>query len=75
MKTEFIFQPINQYVQLLHKGCWNWINFNIITIEFELGAYDLTFIILGIGFYFRINWKETEMTESLKKMIKEIEKK
>ena len=78
MKKEFIFQLVNQYAQFDGKGSWNWINFNIITIEFEndisLGAYELTFIILGLGFYFRINWKETEMTERLRKMIKQLDK-
>ena len=77
MKKKFIFQFINQYSQL--RGSWNWINFNIITLEFEndisFGGYDITFIILGLGFYFSINWRETEMTDSLRKMMKEINNK
>ena len=66
----------NDYAQLI--GNWNWYNFTFIELsienDYKLGGFEFDFIILGLGLHLRFNYKETEMTESLKKMIKAIKK-
>jgi len=64
----------NDYSQLI--GSWNWYNFTFIELsienDYQLGGVDFDFIILGLGIHLRLNYKKTEMTESLQNMINEI---
>lgn len=65
---------IEQYSQFL-GGC-NWYTFNPIFIEFEddriMGGVAFTFIILGLGFRWRYNYKETPTMKKIRKSIEEI---
>lgn len=74
---ELLICPRNDYAQLFGK--WNWHNFTFIELsiedDFQLGAFEFNFVLLGIGINLRFNYKETEMTESLQKMINEIKSK
>ena len=64
----------NDYAQLI--GNWNWYNFTFIEMsienDYQLGGFEFDFVILGIGIHLRLNYKKTEMTESLQSMINEI---
>lgn len=65
----------NDWVQIFGK-C-NWYTFTGINIEFEndiaMGGYEFTFVILGLGFRYRWNYTEIEMTKSCNDAIKDIE--
>jgi len=58
---------IEEWSQLL-GGC-NWYTFHPIMIELEddrmLGAIEGTFIVFGLGFRFRWNFRMTEQSEEL----------
>lgn len=57
-------------------GC-NWYTFRFADIQFEwdkiLGGVEATIVLLGLGFRWRWNFTETELTESLAKTIEDIE--
>lgn len=70
----FFIEPIEQWSQLL-GGC-NWYTFHPIMIEFEddrhMGGVECSFILLGLGFRARWNYRDTETTEELRRRIEKI---
>lgn len=72
-KDRWIFQPINEWVQLLHT--FNWYTFTLINIEYEddvfTGGYEFTFILLGLGL--RIRYNTDEAFEKFEEWTKEPE--
>jgi hypothetical protein len=70
----FFFDWIEDYSQLFGNN--NWYNFRIMHIEPEwdriFGGVELTFIVLGLGFRARWNYKETEDIKILKRRVKDI---
>lgn len=66
---------VNEWPQLL-GGC-NWYTYHLVMIEFEddriMGAVECTFIILGLGFRARWNYKVTERVAFLQEAISEIQ--
>lgn len=65
---------IEEWSQLL-GGC-NWYTFHPIMIELEddrmMGAVEGTFIVLGLGFRFRWNFRVTERSKELLSAVEEI---
>ena len=70
--------PRNDWAQLrTEEGHqWNWYTFTFIQIEIEndvmMGDYEFTFILLGLGFYTRYHYTDTETTDKLKKQVESI---
>ena len=66
---------VNEWPQLL-GGC-NWYTYHLVMIEFEddriMGAVECTFIILGLGFRARWNYKVTERVAEMQEAISEIQ--
>jgi len=71
-KLDIVFEVINEWSQLFGK--WNWYSFTIIKLEFEndimCPGYELYFVLLGLGFYFRVNrsWEGTEIEKRLEEV-------
>lgn len=65
---------IEEWSQFL-GGC-NWYTFHPIMIELEddrmMGGVEFTFIVLGLGFRFRWNYKRTEKVEEILAAVEDI---
>lgn len=72
--SPFIFEWVEQWSQYFQE-C-NWYTFNFFNFEIEddefMGGFNLTFILLGLGFYFRYNYEETENMKMCRDAIKDI---
>lgn len=68
-KSEMFIEWIEEWSQFL-GGC-NWYTFHFCQIEFEddrmMGAVEATFVIMGLGFRWRWNFRETETTQELQR--------
>lgn len=65
---------IEEYSQFFRDD--NWYTYHLCWIEFEndkmMGGYEITFIVLGIGFRWRWNHTETETMKYCKDAVKDI---
>lgn len=70
----WLFHPIEEWSQFF-ESC-NWYTFNPIKFEIEndaaLGGFEITSIILGLGFRWRWNYTETEKLAEIKQVIGDI---
>jgi hypothetical protein len=64
------------YSQFFRKD--NWYTFTFIHLVFEndtmMGGYELTFVVLGLGFRIRYNHTRTELVDEILKSIDDIER-
>lgn len=65
--TGFFIEGIEQWSQMLPG--YNWRTFHVIMVEVEddrmMGGVECTFIVLGLGFRARWNYRRTEQVEDL----------
>lgn len=70
----FIFSFIEHYSQFF--SVCNWYTFWPVFWELEddrsMGAVEMTFVLMGLGFRIRWNYRETEKTRELSRMIADI---
>ena len=63
--NRIVFTPINEWKQFFNKDD-AWLTFTFILLEFEndylFPGIEFTFMLLGLGFYFRINTEKYEKT-------------
>lgn len=75
--TGFFIEWIEEWSQFF-RFC-NWYTFRPILIEFEdernMGGLECTFIVLGVGFRARWNYRRTAQVESIIRQIEEIQDK
>lgn len=73
--TGFFIDWIEEWSQFFQR-C-NWYTFHPITIEVEdernMGGFEITVIVLGLGFRVRWNYEETETVKDLKDTVRRIE--
>lgn len=73
-ENPFIFEWVEQYSQFFEE-C-NWRTFSLAYVELEddhiMGGFEITFILLGLGFRFRWNHTETENMRECKNFLKDI---
>ena len=66
LKEKIVIQLINEWRQFIPSDTvkWNWTTFTFFDFEIEkeswLGHFTIHFVILGIGIYIGILYKETE---------------
>ena len=72
--TGFFVHGIEQWSQM--RPGYNWRTFHPILIEFEddriLGGVEFTFVLLGLGFRARWNYKVTEDVQEIKRRLDEV---
>lgn len=72
--TGFSIYWIEEWSQFF-KSC-NWYTFHPLQIEVEdernMGGFEITVIILGLGFRARWNYEETEMVKGIKEQVERI---
>lgn len=75
-ESNHIFEFTEEWSQVF-GGC-NWYTITPIHIEFEYdkctGGMELTAVLLGIGFRWRWNFTETEMTREIAEQVAEIKR-
>lgn len=72
--TGWYFHWIEQWSQFW-DSC-NWYTFHPIKLEIEdeshMGGWEVTFVLMGLGFRVRYNYQETEVVKGLKEQIERI---
>lgn len=73
--SNWVFDFIQDWSQFF-EDC-NWYTFRLAWIELEddrlLGAYEFTFVLLGLGFRVRYNHTETETVKEIKSQVDAIQ--
>lgn len=72
--TGFSIHWIEEWSQFFQR-C-NWYTFHPFTLEIEdernMGGFEISLIVLGLGFRARWNYQETDMVRDIKKKVREI---